>query len=411
MIYKIIRLLNFLLLLDFSIFFVLAPYSKKSVKIVLCVAILIGILLIIAGFIKNHQKKDAKGPLSISLGGFLSRNFLSKAVLFFLFVSLCSVINSNNFIYSQSVFFERYVPYLLFFTFGYFLVKLRKNASILLCIFMISVAVLSLGVVVDHFRFPAERILTSFGRTINLTIFLVMAVPLSFVVIIFARNPILKLGGFITAFLSFFSLIWNGSRAAWLAVPMACLGVCFFKSKKLFLISLCVLTIGYHYLPSAYKSRAMTTFEVSSWSRIELYKTAIKIFKVYPFFGAGIGMYEKLLHTERFIPKDSSFEGVVIHRHAHNVYLEILSEMGIIGLGAFLWMFFLFFYKVFLNNSLWNKQQDDKNTILLGLSSTIMATLIFGLASTIIIVGVQDPAVFWFIFGMAASFLNPPNPV
>ncbi|MFH0791445.1 MAG: O-antigen ligase family protein [Candidatus Omnitrophota bacterium] len=410
MIYKIIQFLKFLLLLNFSVFLSIAPYSKILVKIVLCVGLFLGMLLIIARFIKIRIEKKEKHPLRVFLAGFLPRSSLTKTALFFLFVSLCSVISSTDFFHSQSVFFERYIPYLFFFMFGYFLAKSRRNAGILLFVFMINVAVLGWGAGVDHFRSPAARIFSSFGRPVNLSNYLVLAAPLSCVVFLFAKNPILKLCGFITAVLSFSSLIWNGSRAAWLAVPISSLSHCFLKNRKAALILLVVLLIVVYFLAPAYKNRAMTMFDVSSWNRVELYRTAVRVFKAYPFFGSGLGTYEKVMYAKRFMPMNGYSFGRE-HLHAHNTYLEMLSEMGIIGLTAFLWIFFLFFRKVFSNKSLWKNERNDKNVLLFGLSSSIMAILIFALASTNITVGIQDSAVFWFLFGIASSFLTPPKPV
>lgn len=399
MIYKITELLKFLLLLNFSVFLTIAPYSKISVKIILCVGVFLGILLIIA--------RKERHTLRIFLADFFPQNSLNKAVLLFLFISLCSVIISTNFFHSQCIFFERYIPYLLFFMFGYFLAKSRRNAGILIFVFMLHVLILGCGATVDHFRFPATRIFSSFGWPINLSNYLVLSIPLSCAVFLFAKNPMLKLCSFITAVLSFSSLIWTGSRAAWLAVPIASLITCFLKNRKTTLILLVVLLIVVYFLAPVYKNRAMTTFDVSSWNRIELYKTAVRIFKAYPFFGAGIGTYEKLMYAQRFMPMNGYSFGHE-HLHAHSTYLELLSEMGIIGLTVFLWIFFLFFRQVFFNKPLWKNEQNDTTAVIIGLSSSIMATLIFAFASTNITVGIQDSAVFWFLFGVAASSLPIP---
>lgn len=405
MIYKITRFLKLLLLLNFSFFLVIAPYSKILVKIMLCIGLFLGMLLLIVRFVKIHLEKKGKHSLQIFFVGLLPQNSLTKAVLAFLFISLCSVIISTDFFHSQRIFFERYIPYLLFFMFGYLLAKFKRNADLLLFVFMTTVSVLGMGATVDHFRFPASRIFSSFGRPVNLSNYLVLAVPLSCFVFLFTKNLILKLCGFITAVLSFSSLIWNGSRAAWLAVPVASLLPCFFKNRKVALILLVLLLIGVYFLSPVYKNRAMTTFDVSSWNRVELYKAAIRIFKAYPFLGSGIGTYEKVMYTQRFMPMGGYSFGHE-HSHAHNTYLEILSEMGVIGLLVFLWIFFLFFCKVFSNRSLWGNEHNEKNVFVLGLSSSIMAILIFALASSNITVGIQDAAVFWFLFGIAGSLLN-----
>jgi O-antigen ligase len=129
-------------------------------------------------------------------------------------------------------------------------------------------------------------------------------------------------------------------------------------------------------------------------------EVAIKIFRDFPFFGAGLGMYEELFGKYWCPPL--GYEAIS-YLHAHNTYLEIFSEMGIVGFLAFLWIFAVFFkntFKTIRNIS------SDKQVILLGLTGSLIATLIFALFCSIILVGVEISALFWFLFGMASGLLK-----
>jgi O-antigen ligase len=241
---------------------------------------------------------------------------------------------------------------------------------------------------------------------LNLSNYLILAAPFSSIVFVFTKSRILRICGFFTAFLSSISLIWIESRAGWLAVPIATLLVCFRRNIKAGFLLTVILVVAANFLGPVYKIRALTTFDVSSWSRIELYETALRIFKSYPVLGSGPGMYEKLVNSVEFRPING-YLGQVVHPHAHNTYLEILSEMGIVGLIGFSSIFIAFFSFLFKSKKIWDETVGEQSVLLIGISGSILATLIFALASTIITVGMQDAPVFWFLFGIASGLLPP----
>ena len=204
--------------------------------------------------------------------------------------------------------------------------------------------------------------------------------------------------------LSSFALFWKASRASWIAFLLAVLFIAFLKNKKLVLYLLIFLIIIGIFLPAPIKIRGMALFTPAAWmTRIELWKGAVGIGEDFPIFGAGLGMYEKLLYD--YAPAGGYSEGR-IHLHAHSTYLEILSETGLIGLIAFLWIFVIFFKK---SISAIKHDNSDLKIIRLGLTGSILATLIFANATSIIIVGLQDAVIFWFVFGIALGYidLNP----
>lgn len=67
-------------------------------------------------------------------------------------------------------------------------------------------------------------------------------------------------------------------------------------------------------------------------SRIDHWHAAINIWRDFPVFGAGIGKYSLL--KGRYLPE--ARERWMAFTEAHNYYLKILSEMGVVGLLAFL---------------------------------------------------------------------------
>lgn len=61
------------------------------------------------------------------------------------------------------------------------------------------------------------------------------------------------------------------------------------------------------------------------------YLTAIKIFSYYPFFGIGIDNYKEESKKKKYENNKLKFTKFRSSTHPHQIYLEILSEVGIIG--------------------------------------------------------------------------------
>ena len=400
---KLNSALEKLLLFNFFVFVLFFYHSKLLVKIILGVGMAIFILINILELLAARKKK-------ISLSDrfkYLSQNRLLKPVSIFLFSAVISTIFSIEPIHSQRVLFERFVPYFLFFMLGCYLAKFRKGIIILTILFITNGVILGIAGIREYFYSPvAGRLYYLFHSPFNFTPFLLFFLPLSFAIAFFAKNKFLRLlaaASLITWALCFY---WNNSRAVWLAVPIALLVVTFLKSKRLAVIFLIIFILIFSLLSVSFKERVSTVLDTLTWGgRLELYKSAVKIYKDFPVFGAGLGEYEKLLYkyAEYSPTQVNSKKG--IHLHAHNTYLEIAANMGTVGVLSFVGIFVVFFFILLRNKPLWKKRPAEEQAILLGLSASILASLIVAFATTIIIVGVQDPAIFWFFFGVASALL------
>jgi len=84
--------------------------------------------------------------------------------------------------------------------------------------------------------------------------------------------------------------------------------------------------------------------EQSISERSLYWKQAYLMFKTHPVFGVGFGRFGKSLSPEA---KTELTKGTLLNiamAHAHNSYLQILAETGIVGLALFI-AFFIFFLK------------------------------------------------------------------
>lgn len=97
-------------------------------------------------------------------------------------------------------------------------------------------------------------------------------------------------------------------------------------------------------------------FEFSPWG--SHYISAYKIFIDNKFIGVGLKNFSQACSVEKYLTFNSTSSANGCSTHPHNLYLEILSELGIIGLLFFIvFLFFiisksLLFYNKYNNNYL-----------------------------------------------------------
>jgi O-antigen ligase len=128
------------------------------------------------------------------------------------------------------------------------------------------------------------------------------------------------------------------------------------------------------------------------------------MFKSYPITGVGVGMFEKLMHDEKY---KISWDTPTALLHAHSTYIEVLSELGLLGFLAFIFIFVRFFMMFF---GLVDMNFDTfRKIIMFGLFGSVIASLILALTSTTLILGLQDAVMFWLLFGVAVGLVRDKN--
>jgi len=135
---------------------------------------------------------------------------------------------------------------------------------------------------------------------------------------------------------------------------------------------------------------------LSGQTRLYMYRNTIEMIKDNFFFGIGFGNF-KYVYPRYRDRGEWALSGLNTRvEEAHNEYLQILSEVGIIGFLAFIWILFLIG-----RMSLWMIQRGDLNRsffIALALMMGILATLVQSLFDF----NLQNPAsgvTFWIAVG------------
>ncbi|HPK87702.1 MAG TPA: O-antigen ligase family protein, partial [Atribacterota bacterium] len=178
----------------------------------------------------------------------------------------------------------------------------------------------------------------------------------------------------------------------------------FYKKIILILLLLAIIGGGIVYIPHPFnqkdsiigKLRQRVTIESitkgnSALRRIATWKFTWMMIKDYTLLGSGLGTYDyhTLKYQADFFAKGNNRDIYPYGQaaQAHNEYLQLWSELGIVGLLTFLWFISNFFRNVFKNIK---KMEAKEKGIVIGLAGGITAVLI--------------DALFGFPLQLAASF-------
>ena len=189
------------------------------------------------------------------------------------------------------------------------------------------------------------------------------------------------------------------SRASWVGIACAAVVFVFLWRPKLIpaFAVVCVLCIPF--LPTTIWNRILTitnTSDSSTASRIPLYEAALGVIRQSPVTGAGLGTEA----VQEFIKANNLYHGDAPYTHAHNIYLEVWVEAGILGIAGF------------LASMLWNIKNAARQvrhcpdsaarTITAACAAALCGGMVNGLADYLW----QYPrvmSIFWFVFAMALA--------
>lgn len=134
------------------------------------------------------------------------------------------------------------------------------------------------------------------------------------------------------------TLVLNKSRGAWLGFAGGSFITFYLQKKKLIPIFLVALILLAFLAPTSIQNRIMSITDLennkSNVTRLGLWKSSLMIFKDNPINGVGINNFKETYKSGYQLPDIDPYS------HAHNTFLNFLSETGIIGLSALIYLFF-----------------------------------------------------------------------
>lgn len=188
---------------------------------------------------------------------------------------------------------------------------------------------------VDPERFPElkVRIFSTLQNPNLLAGFLVAAIAVALGIGSSLRIPAqrLALGSLVVLFLICLALTY--SRGAWLslAVVVGLYGVVYDRRYFWLLLFGPAVMLCFHEVLGRFTS-IFQVADTSSTLRLALWHSTLAMIRDYPLFGIGWGVYWQVYpRYDYFIAN----EDIIIY-HAHNMYLHIAAETGLVGLAVFL---------------------------------------------------------------------------
>jgi O-antigen ligase len=179
----------------------------------------------------------------------------------------------------------------------------------------------------DIFR----RIQASFAHPNDFGAYIISVLPLSFCLLSKGLRRRDRLFLAAVCMLGVYCLFKTSSRSAWVGFASGLFLYFFFYKRKFAILmpvaALMLVAIAPHVL-----ERVTSLFKMEQntvWERTQLWKGTWEMVKVHPFLGFGINTFS------RYFPsfKPSEYWGIM---YTHNSYLQMWSEIGFIGLAAFL---------------------------------------------------------------------------
>ena len=216
-----------------------------------------------------------------------------------------------------------------------------------------------------------------FGNPMTLAGYLCLFLPLLFVLFLEKQCDIWKWTTGVSFGICGVALLFNGTRGAWLAVAVVIsllLLYYIFQKKKLAILILCgLLAVGAglsQYQPFVNRVASITdTKNQSNAERFLIWNSALHMFEDHPVLGVGLGQYKDNYQKKYISPeaKEPKLD------HAHNNFMQMLAESGIVGFAGFLTLITCFIgysFKRFLQ---------EKNPYALMMCASTLALVLQGL--------------------------------
>lgn len=213
----------------------------------------------------------------------------------------------------------------------------------------------SIGIINSYFinQDPySQRFSAGFFDPNELGIILVISIIMSWYLSLQIKNTILTIINRIYIVLGAFSVFLTGSRTAFLALIVSFIYILFltgFKrwkktgfSLKIILSAILIFNVV-RLVPANSMERLLTTtsnLETGDFnSRQDAWMGGIKLLKDHPFMGVGLGSFRSALESK-----------IGLNMVAHNIYISVSGELGLIGLFLLLLIIILKLRKILLLN-------------------------------------------------------------
>lgn len=176
-----------------------------------------------------------------------------------------------------------------------------------------------------------RRISAGFVHPNDFAAYIITVLPLSFMFLLPQRKRWQRLLLIAISLLGFYCLLRTSSRGAWFGFLVGLAVFIFYYNRKLLLLLPLVFLLIMAVSPDGFRRVALvfSNEQSTGWERMQLWKGTWAMIKERPVLGFGINTFSR--NFPKYKPAD--YPDL---RYAHNCYLQMWSEIGLIGLGVFL---------------------------------------------------------------------------
>jgi len=375
--------------------------------------ILLGIVVIVY-LIKLIYEKDTRKRFFYGIKDMFSST-LNICILILLGIMLLSTFYAleKNLALSESARFLTYVFIFFVIKYEFNTKKLVKNllkcyifTATLLSIFGIIQFFTRIGLdkkFVEHYAagYSVVKIAATMFNPNAYSAFLILIIFPVVMLTIYEKNKKTKSMYAIISILLFVNIIMTYSRNAQLGVCIGAVVLCVIYSYKL-IIAFGVVGIFTLFMPSVLDTVRALTNTARNASRIKLWKTAIMMIKEHPILGVGNGNY--ISRYDEYVNKYKGLSYNAYTRYpAHNSYLKIESELGIVGIASFLAILVTSLFRV---RKLFTTTEDNFiKAFYMGAFASMIAFYFMNISDNLFFVPMAT-TYFWFLIATAESLLN-----
>jgi O-antigen ligase len=295
------------------------------------------------------------------------------------------------------------------------------------------IAVVLLGTLMEFARYahsdnPMSAV---FGNRQLLASFLLLAMPLLLTVSLVARNTRRKMVAQVAFIVVAAGLMMAQTRSAWAGalVSLAVLGTVYAlrtgglkqlargKHRAALILVPVLGAVGLFVAVSltspALSARLSSLGTLASdttlaW-RLHQWSGTWEMIARHPWFGWGLGSYAVAIN--QFVPDSTPLDmllrsGANLTQNAHNLYLQMLAELGILGTALYLWVLGAFFFTGF--RALRRQESPSRFAVLAACLAAVAGQMVDALANPAYQFG-EVSLFFWLILGigMAAAGIAP----
>ncbi|MDR0957935.1 MAG: O-antigen ligase family protein [Clostridiales bacterium] len=246
----------------------------------------------------------------------------------------------------------------------------------------------------DMFTNVGARVYSTLENPNVLGEYLIISISISAAALYFLKKPVSKIAALIVAVIGGVCMILTLSRGAWLGLMIAALVFAVLAERKLIWLFLLAAIISPLVMPDSILDRFLSIGNVADSStsyRVNIWRASLEILKV--FWPIGIGQGE-----ESFVTIYSLFSlNAITAPHSHNLYLQIIIDLGICGFLLFVCCMLIYFKNLL---SLVKKADKQLKFAAAGLAAGMVGYLAQG-ATDNVWYNYRVVCLFWFL--LAAS--------